>query len=337
MMSSEEYSGVWTLGEVRNGEISSVSYELLAWGKKLSEKLEERLSSVVLGHNIKRKSQELFEFGADEVYVVDNPKLEHFLPDIHANLCEALVREYKPGILIASATTYGRTIMPILAARLKTGLTADCTELDIDLKEHILLQTRPAIGGNVMATIKTPDIRPQMATVRPKSKRPLKPDKSKNGKLILKEYSSDLYESRYKWLSFEKDESSDLPIQESDVIIAGGKGMKGKKNFDMLYDLSKMLNGAVGASRPTVDMGWVPYSHQIGLSGKTVTPHFYMAFGISGAIQHVAGMSSSKIIVAINKDPDAPIFKVADFGVVGDALEILPALLKKLGKGERNE
>ena len=336
-MSTKEYKGVWTLGEVRNGEINSVSYELLAWGEKLAEKLGVELCSVALGSNIKEKVRSLFHFGADKVYAVDDPKLEHFLPDVHARIYESLVREYKPEILIASATTYGRTIMPILAAKLGTGLTADCTELDVDLKEHILLQTRPAIGGNVMATIKTPNSRPQMATVRPKSKKPLKIDESKDGKLILKEYPKEFYESRYKWLSFEKDESSDSPIQEADVIISGGKGMKDGKNFEMLYDLAKVLDGAVGASRPTVDMGWIPYSHQIGLSGKTVSPHFYMAFGISGAVQHIAGMSSSEIVVAVNKDPDAPIFRVADFGVVGDALEILPVLLKKLHKGERDE
>ncbi len=336
-MSTKEYKGVWTLGEVRNGEINSVSYELLAWGEKLAEKLGVELCSVALGSNIKEKVRSLFHFGADKVYAVDDPKLEHFLPDVHARIYESLVREYKPEILIASATTYGRTIMPILAAKLGTGLTADCTELDVDLKERILLQTRPAIGGNVMATIKTPNSRPQMATVRPKSKKPLKIDESKDGKLILKEYPKEFYESRYKWLSFEKDESSDSPIQEADVIISGGKGMKDGKNFEMLYDLAKVLDGAVGASRPTVDMGWIPYSHQIGLSGKTVSPHFYMAFGISGAVQHIAGMSSSEIVVAVNKDPDAPIFRVADFGVVGDALEILPVLLKKLHKGERDE
>ncbi len=336
-MMSTEYKGVWTFGEIRNGKINSVSYELLAWGKKLSEKLGVELCSVVLGNGAKGKAQSLFHFGADKVYAVDDPELEHFLPDVHAKIYESLVREYKPEILIASATTYGRTIMPILAAKLGTGLTADCTELDVDLREHILLQTRPAIGGNVMATIKTPNHRPQMATVRPKSKKPLKIDELRDGELILKEYPKEFYESRYKWLSFEKDESSNSPIQEADVIIAGGKGMKDEKNFEMLYDLAKVFDGAVGASRPTVDMGWIPYSHQIGLSGKTVSPRFYMAFGISGAVQHIAGMSSSEIVVAVNKDPDAPIFKVADFGIIGDALEILPVLLKKLRKGEKDE
>lgn len=335
-MLSNEYKGVWTIGEFRNGEINSVSYELLAWGRKLADKLGVELSSVILGNDIKKNLAELFHFGADIVYAVDHAKLEHFLPDVHARIYETLVREYKPEIIIASATTYGRTIMPILAAKLGTGLTADCTELDVDTKERVLLQTRPAIGGNVMATIKTPIHRPQMSTVRPRAKKPLMIDKSRNGKIILKNYPSDFYESKYRWISFEKDKSINSPIQESDVIIAGGKGMKNGGNFKMLYDLAKKLNGAVGASRAAVDMGWIPYSHQVGLSGKTLSPKFYMAIGISGAVQHVAGMSASEIVVAINKDPDAAIFKVSDFGIIGDALEILPVLIKKLSN-EVNE
>ncbi len=329
-MLKNEYRGVWTIGEVRNGEISSVSYELLAWGKKLAEKLKVELSSVILGSDIQGELNELFHFGADVVYVVDDENLEHFLPDVHSRIYEALVKEYKPEIIIASATTYGRTIMPMLAAKLGTGLTADCTKLDVDVKERILLQTRPAIGGNVMATIKTPNHRPQMATVRPHAQKALVKDEKKDGKIILKNYPSEFYKSKYRWVSFERDKSVDSPIQESDVVISGGKGLKDGKNFKMLYDLAKKLNGAVGASRAAVDMGWIPYSHQVGLSGKTLSPRFYMAVGISGAVQHIAGMSSSEVIVAINKDPDAAIFKVADFGIVGDALEILPVLIKKL-------
>ncbi len=335
-MLPNECKGIWTIGEVRNGEINPVSYELLAWGRKLADKLEIELSSIILGNGIKEELTELFHFGADVVYAVDHAKLEHFLPDVHARIYEALVKEYKPEIIIASATTYGRTVMPILAAKLGTGLTADCTELDVDVRERILLQTRPAIGGNVMATIKTPAHRPQMSTVRPRAKKPLTIDNSRNGKIILKSYPPEFYKSKYRWISFEKDESVASPIQESDVIVAGGKGMKDGGNFKMLYDLAKKLNGAVGASRAAVDMGWIPYSHQVGLSGKTLSPRFYMAVGISGAVQHIAGMSSSEVVVAINKDPDAAIFKVSDFGIVGDALEILPVLIKKLSN-EVNE
>ncbi len=325
-----DYKGVWTIGEVRNGKINPVSYELLAWGRKLADKLNVKLSSVIVGHGIKDDVREAIYFGADSVYMVDHPRLEHFLPDVHARIYKALVNEYKPEIIIASATTYGRTIMPILAAELSTGLTADCTELDVDEKERLLLQTRPAIGGNVMATIKTPNTRPQMSTVRPKAKKPLKRDERRKGNIISKDYPDEFYTSNYEWISFEKDESVDSPIQESDVIIAGGKGLKNEKNFKMLFDLAEKLNGAVGASRAAVDMGWIPYSHQVGLSGKSVSPRLYMAFGISGAVQHIAGMSSSKIVVAVNTDPSASIFQVADFGIIGDALEILPQLVKRL-------
>ncbi len=333
----EMYKGVWTIAEMRNGEVSPVSYELLAWGKSLAQKLNVDLASVVLSSDIGNKVNDFFYFGADVVYAVDDARLEHFLPDVHAKIYEALILEYKPEIVIASATTYGRTIMPILAAKLGTGLTADCTYLDIDVEKRLLLQTRPAIGGNVMATIKTPSCKPQMSTVRPRAKKPLRRDESRNGNLILKKYPDNFYESKYRWISFKKDESVEYPIQESDVVIAGGKGIKDEKNFQMLYELAKLLNGAVGASRAAVDMGWIPYSHQIGLSGKTVSPKFYMAVGISGAVQHVAGMSSAEIVVAINKDPDAAIFKVSDFGIVGDALEILPALIKKLSNEVKDD
>lgn len=326
---------VWTLSEVRDGKISGVSYELLAWGKGLAEKLKVKLASVVLGNGIEDKVGELIERGADIVYVVDDERLEHFLVDVHTRIYKAMISEHSPDIVIASATTYGRTVMPVLAATIRTGLTADCTELDID-EAGLLLQTRPAIGGNVMATIKTPNHRPQMATVRPRSKKPLPSEKSRKGSVIRKEYPDDFFRSKYRWISFEKDESSESPIQESEVVVTGGKGMKDGKNFKLLYDLAEKLDGAVGASRAAVDMGWIPYSHQIGLSGKTVSPRLYMAFGVSGAVQHVAGMSSSELVVAVNKDPDAPIFKVADFGIVGDALEILPVLIEKVSEVKKN-
>lgn len=220
--------------------------------------------------------------------------------------------------------------MPYLASLLGTGLTADCTDLDVDPERRLLLQTRPAIGGNVMATIITPDHRPQMATVRPRSRRPLRREVNRRGEIIEVKIEIESLESKYKWLDFIPDETSESPIQEADVIIAGGKGMKDGKNFELLFELARLLNGAVGASRSAVDMGWIPYSHQIGLSGKTVSPRLYIAFGISGAVQHIAGMSSSELIVSINKDPDANIFRISDFGIIGDALEILPLMIRKI-------
>ncbi|MCD6506134.1 electron transfer flavoprotein subunit alpha/FixB family protein [Candidatus Poribacteria bacterium] len=326
----EEFRGVWTLGEQREGEIHPVSYELLAWGRDLADKLDVELSAVILGHGLRGKVQELIYRGADRVYLVDYPELENFSVDPYSRILVSLVKEYKPEVFIASATTMGRTIMPVLAAKLSIGLTADCTELDIEPEKRLLLQTRPAIGGNVMATIKTPNHKPAMSTVRPKSKRPLPRDTSRKGELILKEFDGDFLRSRVKRVGFIRDETSESPIQDADIVISGGKGLKDSRNFQLLFELAQILGGSVGASRMAVDMGWIPYSHQIGLSGKTVSPKLYMAVGISGAVQHLAGMSSSEVIVAINKDPDANIFKVVDFGIVGDLFEVLPVLIEKL-------
>ncbi len=330
-----DFKGVWTLAEQRNGEISSPSYELLAWGKGLADKLNVELASVVLGYNVKDKVQELIYRGANKVYVIDNPLLEHFTSDVYAKVIANMVKKYKPEIFIASATTFGRTIMPILAAQIETGLTADCTELDIEEDSRFLIQTRPAIGGNIMATIKTPEHRPQMSTVRPRSKRPLARDNSRKGEIIHETVADNLLKSKIKFLKFIKDESSESPLQEADIVVSGGKGLKDPKNFKMIYKLANVLNGTVGASRQAVDMGWIPYSHQVGLSGKTVSPRLYVAIGISGAVQHLAGMSSAETIIAVNKDPDANIFKVSDFGIVGDLFDIVPILTNKIKTKEK--
>ncbi|KUK14313.1 MAG: electron transfer flavoprotein subunit alpha/FixB family protein [Synergistetes bacterium] len=330
MIGKEVFKGVWTLGEQRDGEISSVSYELLSWGRELADKLNVELSSVIIGYGLKEKVKELIYRGADKVYVVDHPSLVHFKPDVYSRILEALVKEFSPEIFIASATTMGRTIMPILATRIGTGLTADCTGLDIEPETGLLLQTRPAIGGNVMATIKTPKHKPQMATVRPRSRKPLSKDTSRKGEVIVKEYPEEFYLSKFKILDFVKDETSQTPLQEADIVVAGGKGLKGERNFRLIHELAQLLGGAVGASRSAVDMGWISYPHQVGLSGKTVAPKLYFAIGISGAVQHLAGMSSSETIVAINSDPEANIFKVCDLGIVGDLFEIVPLLIERL-------
>lgn len=326
----EDYKGVWTLGEVREGEIHPVSYELLAWGRGLADKLGVELSSIIIGHNVKDKVKELIYRGADKVYVVDNPALKDFRADPYSEILTSLVEEYKPEIFIASATTLGRTVMPICMIKLETGLTADCTGLDIDLNERLLIQTRPAIGGNVMATIKTPSSRPQMSTVRPKSKRPLPREDSKTGEVIVKEFSGEYLKSRVKTMDFLKEETIGAPIQDADIVVSFGKGLKDAKNVGLINELAELLGGSVGASRKVVDLGWIPYSHQVGLSGKTVSPKLYIACGISGAVQHMAGMSSAETVVAINSDPEADIFSLADFGVAGDLFEVIPLLIKKL-------
>jgi len=321
---------IWTLAEVRSGTIHPVSKELLAWGRAIADELCVPLASIVIGHNIYEQALELISAGADIVYIADSVEFENFHGDIEVDILQKIVNEHKPSILIASATTQGRTVMPMLSARLGCGLTADCTGLSIDPSTKRLIQTRPAIGGNVMADIKTSGHDPQMCTVRPKSKRPLLQDISKKGKIIKINTNDIALHSLIKYIGFEPEKSVGLPLQEAEIIVSGGKGMKNAKNFAKLGELANLLGGSVGASRMAVDLGWTPYSSQVGLSGKSVTPRLYIAFGISGAVQHIAGMSGAETVIAINHDPEAPIFKVADLGIQGDATEILTSLINVL-------
>jgi electron transfer flavoprotein alpha subunit len=327
---ANEKSEVWTLAEIRDGKLHSVSYELLAWGRGVADALGVPLASVVLGEDLPDTTP-LIERGADKVYLTSDPSLKHYLVDAYAGVLQDMVEEYKPQIFIASATTQGRSTMPMLYAKLGTGLTADCTGLSV--KDGGLLQTRPAIGGNVMADIMTPEHRPQMCTVRPKSKRPLSPDPSRKGEVVRYTPKKSAVASVLTFLGFDAESRVGLPIQDAEIVVSGGKGMKGAKNFALLDELARLLGGSVGASRSAVDLGWAPHSSQVGLSGKSVTPRLYIACGISGAVQHLAGMSGAERVVAINTDPEAPIFGVADLGVVGSVLEILPRLIDDLKKG----
>lgn len=322
---------VWTLAEIRDGQLHGISFELLAWGRDLADKKGVRLASVVTSSGVKDGDLEkLVHYGADRVYVVDVPELANVPVDSQTKALRELVEVWAPDIFIAGATTQGRTVMPMLYATLKTGLTADCTGLDIEPGTGLLIQTRPAIGGNVMAEIKTPSHRPQMCTVRPKSKRPLTPDTGRTGEIVRHNPVSKSLASVLSRLAFRKSSSVGLPIQEAEVIVAGGKGMKRAQNFALLSELAELLGGSTGASRTAVDLGWAPFSAQVGLSGKSVTPRLYIACGISGAVQHIAGMGSSEYVVAINTDPEAPIFNSADIGIVGDAQEVLPRLIGDL-------
>ena len=336
-MTTEAYKGVWVLGEVRNGNVHPVSHELLAWGRGLADKLGVDLSIVVLGTRLEDKVEGLIFGGADRILMVDHPALEHFTLDPYAAILTALIREEKPAILIASATTQGRSLMPVLAVKVGAGLTADCTELDIDPETGLLIQTRPAVGGNIMATIKTPSFRPQMATVRPKSKRPLELDPARKGEIKVKTFPEDLFRSRVKHLGFIPEASGGAPIQDAETVVAFGKGLKEGKHVTLIQELARLLDGSVGASRSAIDAGWISYSHQVGLSGKTVSPRLYVACGISGAVQHLAGMSSAETIVAVNADPEAPIFNVADYGIVGDLFEILPLWIDKLKTAKKGD
>lgn len=324
-----DYKGVLVFGEQKKGVVQSVVFELLGEGRKLADELGVELACVLIGEAIESKAQELFWRGADKIYLVEHPKLKHYQDEPYTNVIVELVKEVKPEIVLFGATSIGRSLASRIAVKLNTGLTADCTKLDIDKEKKLLLQTRPAFGGNIMATILCANSRPQMATVRHKVMKEAPTDKSRKGRIIKKSYPEPLYESRTKLLDIIEEISETVNLTEANIIVSGGRGLGKPEGFKMIEELAKVLGGAVGASRSTVDAGWIPYSHQVGQTGKTVCPKIYIACGISGQIQHLAGMSSSDIIVAINKDPVAPIFSVATYGIVGDVYEIVPALTQK--------
>lgn len=322
------YKGVWVYGEQRGGVFDGVALELLGEGRKLADMLNVPLSAVLMGENMGEAAKALVAYGADNVYVVDDPSLKNFVDETYCDIFVQLIKTYKPEIILLGATTYGRSLAPRISSRLNTGLTADCTKLEIDMEKRNLMQTRPAFGGNLMATIICPNRRPQMSTVRPKVMKALPPDYARTGNIIEPEVAIPKALNT-KVLDVVSSLSEMVNLAEADIIVSGGRGLGDPKNFSMIEELAKVLGGAVGASRAAVDAGWIPYCHQVGQTGKTVGPKVYIACGISGAVQHLAGMSSSETIVAINKDPDAPIFKVATFGIVGDLMQVVPALINE--------
>ena len=332
------YKGVWIFAENRNGKLAKVSFELLGEGKKLATSLGENLSAVLFGEQTENNCQELLKRGADYVYVVDDPALKNFQDDPYVELLSYLVNQYKPEILLIPATSQGRSFAPRVAAKLRTGLTADCTGLEIEKKTKLLYQTRPTFGGNLMATIICENERPQMSTVRPKifAEAEVHPNpppqvgrEKREGGVIKIPLPQNSGESRINLIDILKNKEENIDLADSDIIVSGGRGLGEAKNFSLISDLAKVLGGVVGASRAAVDADWIHYAHQVGQTGKTVRPHLYIACGISGAVQHLAGMQTSDVIVAINKDPDAPIFKVANYGIVGDLFEVIPALIKR--------
>lgn len=322
--------GVWVFVEQHNGTPAGVAYELLGEGEKLAHDLGEELCAVLLGHDVEQVAEELIKYGAGRVYMVDDEALRHFQDEPYAQVIAELAMEFRPSIFLFGATTIGRSLAPRIAVKLRTGLTADCTGLAIDKENKQLLQTRPAFGGNIMATIVCPKRRPQMATVRPKVMKPAQRDESRTGSIV--KLSREIPPPRARLLETYQASGSKANIQEADIVVSGGRGLGKPENFAFLEELAKLLGGAIGASRAAVDAGWIPYAHQVGQTGKTVRPKLYIACGISGAVQHLAGMSSSDVIVAINKDPNAPIFSVATYGIIGDAMEIIPALIAELQK-----
>ncbi len=322
------FTGVWVFAEQHKGDIASVALELLGEGRKLADKRTTKLSAVFIGHNIRSKAQDLIAHGADVVYLADDPALKDFNDDSYSAVLTTLATLHKPEIILAGATAIGRSFIPKVAAKLYTGLTADCTMLDIEPETGNLHQTRPAFGGNIMATIVAPNHRPQMATVRHKVMKKAAPDASRKGEIVEVKFAN-ADDVRTKVLKTVEELTETVNICEADIIVAGGRGMGSAKNFQMLDELAKAIGGAVGATRGAVDEGWVSYSRQVGQTGKTVCPKLYIAAGISGAIQHLAGMQSSDVIIAINTDPNAPIFSVATYGIVGDVNEVLPIMIRK--------
>lgn len=328
-----DYSGVCVYLEANGDRITDVGFELVSEGKKLAGHLGVKLSAVAIGSGIEKSALGVFQYGLDKLYLIDNPVFSDNLDDIFAKALAQVITRYKPEIFLAGATWFGRTLIPKVAAILKTGLTADCTGLEIDKEKKILLQTRPTFGGNILATIITRNARPQMATVRPHVMEKKKIEEGKGNYKDRIEYidiDESNFKTKYKLLGTEKELNENINITDYDAVVSGGRGLGGSEKFSMLKELADLMGGVVGASRAAVDSGWISYPHQVGQTGKTVNPKLYIACGISGAIQHLAGMQTSDIIIAINKDPGAPIFKVANYGIVGDIFEVVPMLIKRL-------
>lgn len=321
--------GVWVFIEQLGGTISPVSWELLGEGRKLAEKLKVDLAGVLLGQNIKELQEEVFKYGADILYIIDDSVLNQYRTEPYAESLVKLVQKYEPEIILMGATTLGRDLSGVVATKLGTGLTADCTMLDIDMEKRLLLQTRPAFGGNIMATILCPDKRPQMATVRPRVMEMPKPQEGRRGKVIVEEMGIKEENILTKVIEIIKESGQAVYLDKAEIIVTGGRGIGAHKHWAMVEELANVLGGTVGATRAAVEAGWVPFNHQIGQTGQTVRPKIYIGLGVSGAIQHLVGMQMADIIVAINRDPKAPIFKVATYGIIGDIFEVVPALISE--------
>lgn len=342
----EQYKGVFIYAQQVDGEISPIAFELLGKAKDLAGDLGTDVTAVLLGSNVKGLADSLAEYGANRVIVVDDPVLEVYRTEPYAQALTAVINEYKPEIMLVGATAIGRDLGPRVSARVGTGLTADCTKLEIgdfplnplpgkEQKHNQLLMTRPAFGGNTIATIACPDNRPQMATVRPGVMQKIEPVKGAKAEIV--EFKPELKENNcyVEILDIVKEVAQVADIQQAKILVSGGRGVGSKENFQILQDLADALGGVVSCSRAVVDNGWMPKDLQVGQTGKTVRPNVYFAIGISGAIQHTAGMEESDIIIAINKDESAPIFDVADYGIVGDLNKIVP-LITQAVKARKN-
>ena len=326
------YHGVWVYAEQRGGKLMNVAIELLGEGRKLADEIGTELCAVLVGSECDDLVDELFAYGAEKVYYANNPELKNYTTDGYTAAVYRAVLKYKPEIVLYGATHLGRDLAPSVAVKCGTGLTADCTKLDIDPETKGLRQTRPAFGGNLMATIICPNHRPQMSTVRPGVM--AKPEKveGKKGELIDLNIKFKKGEIRQQVLDVVKKVGEMASLTDAKIIVSGGRGIGGPEGFDTIRALANKLGGSIGSSRACVDAGWIDHSFQVGQTGTTVKPDLYVACGISGAIQHLAGMQTSKTIVAINKNENAPIFEVADIGIVGDLFKVIPAIIEELDK-----
>lgn len=326
--SINQYKNVWVFAEQRQGVITPVVFELLGEGKKIANETESKLCAILIGHNVSNLADELINYGAEKVYLADHTTLENFTTDGYTKVFSDAIESLKPEIVLYGATHIGRDLAPRIAARVNTGLTADCTKLEIDEQDKKLKQTRPAFGGNLMATIICPDHRPQMSTVRPGVMEKAEKNENNKGEIINLEVKISPEDIRTKIIEIVKSKKDFVSLVDADIIVSGGKGLGCPEGFTLIKELADALGGTVGASRAAVDAGWIDHANQVGQTGTTVKPKIYIACGISGAIQHLAGMSDSDIIIAINKNPNAPIFDVADYGIVGDLNQVIPMLIE---------
>ncbi|WP_330404156.1 electron transfer flavoprotein subunit alpha/FixB family protein [Clostridioides difficile] len=327
-----DYNGVWVIGEQREGKINPVTIELIGEGRKLADQLGKELAVVIAGYEVEKEVKELLHYSVDKVYYINDPLLKDFTTDGYAISIANLIERKKPEVVLVGATSIGRDIAPRIAGKVGTGLTADCTKLEIDSTDNKLLQTRPAFGGNLMATIVCPKNRPQMSTVRPGVMAKAVRNESETG--ILEVVTPKLTEKmiRTRLVEILPQEKKSVNLTDARIIVSGGRGLKRAEGFELIKELADKLGAEIGASRAAVDSGWIEHSHQVGQTGTTVRPELYIACGISGAIQHLAGMSDSKYIVAINKDAKAPIFSMCDYGIVGDLYEIIPEMIESLNR-----
>lgn len=332
MTAKAEAKNIWIFAEHRNGRVQNVSFESLGVARQLADAAGQEVWAVLLGQGVDGLAESLIHSGADVVLVADHPQLQTYRDDPHVDVLAHLIRQHKPSAFIIGATANGKSLAPLLSATLKVGLASECIELDWDTAEGNLVALRPMYGGNVMATVVNPESRPQLATLRMKSAPKPTPDTGRKGRVEKADLGGLDVRDRVKVLDSVATGTGEVKLEEADVVVSGGRGVGSPDKFPVIKALADACKGAMGASRAAVDAGWVPYAHQVGQTGKTVSPKVYIACGISGAIQHLAGMKSSDIIVAINKNPEAPIFKVATYGLVGDVFEIVPLLTEAIKK-----